>query len=343
MNTCDTYDGDIEQGFSLIELLVALTIGAVISTTAIAMYGQLATSFRQDDLYREMQENGRTALTALANDLAMADFWGQIVASDNISTSLVTAVGGCEAAVTLFTAEQSILINNYHASPAYTQFNLCESIANVLQPSTDVLVIKRVAGTPIAKTFIDTADVDGDSDVTETITMGATDLDAGKVYLRSNGNTGTLINTASSSSIPATGESDWAYRPKIYFIRTFYDTDGDGDPALCRLALDSASNFEDAECIARGIEHFHVQFGIDTDGDGFANLYTASPNVAELDSAVTARLHIITRTDEPVPFHTDNRIYRLGDVTLAAKNDGFMRQLSATTVIIRNTLNRSLL
>ena len=30
MNTCDTNDGDIEQGFSLIELLVALTIGAVI-------------------------------------------------------------------------------------------------------------------------------------------------------------------------------------------------------------------------------------------------------------------------------------------------------------------------
>ena len=67
-----------------------------------------------------MQENGCTALTALANDLAMADFWGQIVASDNVSTSLVTAGGGCEAAVTLFTAEQSILINNYRASPAHT-------------------------------------------------------------------------------------------------------------------------------------------------------------------------------------------------------------------------------
>ncbi len=343
MSSRPTREKSVECGFSLIELMVALTIGALIGTTAIAMYGQLATSFRQDDLYREMQENGRTALQSLADDLSMADFWGQIVASDDVGTSLVSTAGGCEDSVTLFDADQSILVNNYNASPATTQFTLCNTIANVLQPSTDVLVIKRVAGTPTAKTFIDTADVDGDSDVTETITTGAADLDAGTVYLRSNGNTGMLISNASSSSPPATGESDWLYRPKIYFIRTFYDTAADGDPALCRLALDDSTNFEDAECVARGIEHFHVQFGIDTDGDGFANLYTASPSVADMESAVTARLHIISRTVEPMPFHTDDKVYRLGDITLAAKNDGFMRQLSTTTVVIRNTVNRSLL
>ena len=59
----------------------------------------------------------------------------------------------------------------------------------------------RVAGTPTAKTFIDTADLDGDSDVTDN-NHGRYGFDA---FTRSNGNTGTPINTASSSSIPAIG------------------------------------------------------------------------------------------------------------------------------------------
>ena len=63
MSSRPTREKSVECGFSLIELMVALTIGALIGTTAIAMYGQLATSFRQDDLYREMQENGRTGTT----------------------------------------------------------------------------------------------------------------------------------------------------------------------------------------------------------------------------------------------------------------------------------------
>jgi type IV pilus assembly protein PilW len=286
-----------------------------------------------------MQENGRYALKTLARDFAMADFWGQVLSTDTVATSLSPSTGDCGNGISVFDATSAVLTNNNHASPAITQFTPCSTISTVHQTGTDVVAIKRVSGAPTAQTFIDITDSDGDGDTAETLTTGASDLVNGEVYLRSNGTTGSLISSASSSNPPALDEKDWMYVPKIYFVRNFYDTAGDGIPSLCRVTL-SGTDLDQVDCIAEGVEDFHVEYGLDTDADGTANRYLSTPTAADMDNLVTVRIFLLMRSRTADAHYTNSKTYTLGTVTKAAANDGFYRRVYSTTVSVRNTVGR---
>ena len=43
----------------------------------------------------------------------------------------------------------------------------------------------------------------------------------------------TSVDTASSGNPPASGEADWRYVPRMYFVRDHFDSPGDGVPSLC--------------------------------------------------------------------------------------------------------------
>ena len=244
--------------------------------------------------------------------------------------------------IDIFNGNTATLVNNYHVSPASTQFTPCAALTTDLRPNTDLLALKRVEGSWSASTFIDAADIDADSDTTEILTLGASDLSNGVVYLRSTGSAGTFIDDASSSNPPGTGQSDWRYVPRIYFVRDYYETAGDQIPSLCRLAI-SGAGLTTTECIAEGIEDFHVQFGIDTDKNTIANLYTSTPTLSEMENAVSARVYLLARSIDADPHFTNDTQYVLGDSIIPAANDGFYRRVYSTTISLRNTVARSLM
>jgi len=332
------------SGFSLVELLVAMTIGILVSSIVITLYVQIGRNFRFDERYAAMQENGRFSLQMLSNDLSMVDFWGRISATDTISSTLTATANSCEDAISMFDPASPVLYINYHASPPILQFTPCTAVTDVQQVNAGMLAIKRVSGIETASVFVDEADSDGDGNVTEVISTGVSSLTLGSVYLRANATSGSLINTAGPSAGPPTGQSDWEYTPVLYFVRAYYDTVGDGVPALCRMSLTSgATTFALPECIAEGIEDLHVQFGIDTDADGYANLYLGEPTTAQIASAVTAQIFVLARPSSADPFYTNNKTYQLGDVTRGPFNDGFFRRVYSTTVMLRNSVSRILI
>jgi len=289
-----------------------------------------------------MQENARFVLKTLSEDLTMTDFWGRIIATDVIDTAVASPIGDCGIDVDIFDGNAAILVNNNHASSALPHFTPCALLTTDIRPGTDVLALKRVDGSSTASTFVDAADVDGDSDTTEILTLGASNLSNGVVYLRSTGTTGTFIDDASSANPPGTGESDWRYMPRIYFVRNYYETPGDQIPALCRLAI-AGIGLTEVECIAEGIEDFHVQFGIDTDRNAVANIYTSEPTPSEMENAVSARVFLLARSIEPDPNFTSDTQYLLGDALVPAAKDGFYRRVYSTTIALRNTVARSLM
>ena len=141
---------------------------------------------------------------------------------------------------------------------------------------------------------------------------------------------------------PGTGETDWRYIPRVYFIRDHYETPGDGIPALCRLVI-SGIGLTTTECIAEGIEDFHVQYGIDTDRNGIANIYTSTPTLSEMENAVSSRVYLLARSISTDPHFTNDTQYMLGDATIPAANDGYYRRVYSTTISLRNTIARSLM
>jgi len=240
----------------------------------------------------------------------------------------------------VFDPASALMYANHHASPAVVHFTACAAIESTRRVGTDLLMIKRVAGDSTSSTFVDANDVDADGDTSETLTLGASDLQSGVVYLRGNNIIANLINDASSGNTPALDQQDWRYDPHLYFVRNYFETAGDGVPALCRARL-AASSLDTVDCIVQGIEDVHVEFGIDSDNDGVANRYTSQPTLADMASVVTARIFVLARSVTGDPFHDDQKSYRLGDVAIAASNDEFYRNVYSTTVTLRNPKNRS--
>ena len=56
-----------QTGLTLVELMIAVTIGLVISGAVLGVYVNAVRSFSQDERYARMQENGRYALRVLAD------------------------------------------------------------------------------------------------------------------------------------------------------------------------------------------------------------------------------------------------------------------------------------
>jgi type IV pilus assembly protein PilW len=332
-------------------MMVAVLLGIIVTGAVIGMYLSTSRNFSQDERYALMQENGRYALRILAEDLSMVDFWGKMIALDAIfgataptgdcATGTPTGGDGIDL-LSDTSATTALLYNNNHAGGTshFTPKAGCTAILDNQQANTDVLVVKRVEGVP------ETAQVDG------------------VVYVRTNGVDGSYVDDADAggpTNMPPAGFSDWRYMPRIYFVRDFFETAGDGIPSLCRLDLiddtgpamgkltspPNGTANTDANCIAEGIEDFHIQFGIDTDFDGVANQYKSSPTLAEMEAVVSARIFVLARSSNADPAHTDSKVFTLGDATVPADgnpfSDQFYRRVFSTTVMVRNTVNLNLL
>ena len=67
----------LQGGFSLVELMIAMTIGLVISAALATLFGQLSTANREQFKASMQIENGRYTTDLLASELRHAGFYGE--------------------------------------------------------------------------------------------------------------------------------------------------------------------------------------------------------------------------------------------------------------------------
>lgn len=338
-----------QTGLTLVELMVALALGMVITGAVLSLFLSSSQSAREDEQYRLKMESGRYAANLLRNELRMVDFWGMVVSIDDIVTSLTPTSGGCADTLGLMNQGQALLLNDGHDSTSTPQFTACAAMTTNQVAGTDQLVIKKVTSEPTARAIVDRADLDGDGDTGETLTLGASDLETGVVYLRATATDGRIIADASSANAPALGESDWRLDTRAYFIRDHFRQVGDGIPSLCRLSTVGTglgnvetSTVDQAECLVPGIQDFNIELGLDTDNNGTVDRYTETPSVSEMERAVSARISVLARAQRPITGYQNSKTYRLGMGTFRGPyNDGFYRSLFSVTVALRNPINLS--
>ncbi len=304
-----------QAGVTIIELMVAATLGLLITSGIGALYVQGSKSYAEDDRYLRMVENGRFAVDMISRDLRMISFWGELLDPAAISSALTA---GEDCGLDLFDGAEAVQFNNPTGSPAVTQFDItsgtCGTLTGTVSTGTNQLAIKHTVGTGL---------VSGQEN--------------NVVYIRTNGSVGSFIQYVSGTTpaLPA-GYQDWEYTPFVYYIG-----DDGSTPYLCRLFL-SALAFgavTSDECLAEGVEQMYVQFGLDTDADGVANQYKANPVAAEMGQVVTARIYVLVRAATGDPQYVNAKTYTLGDLSVAAANDNFYRRVFSTTVKLRNPVN----
>lgn len=310
--------GRSSPGLSLVELLVSLAIGVVLSFAVTHFLLASKLSFLQSDELARLQENGAYALRLLSHELAMAGHLGNELPGSSIATPLDGS--GCFEFL-LDTASALVHVNDVDTNGIGAGVSPLPRdclLSRQHKAGTDILLVRRASGTAlvVAGGFREAADADA-------------------LYLRT-GLEGMAPVIRRGAQAREPGEL-WEYTPAVFFLRQYSRSPGDDIPTLCRKRPGRTSaRMAPTECLVEGIENLQLEFGIDDDGDLQADRFELAPTTAELARAVAARLSLLVRSVHPVAGHSDDASYLLAGSRIPASRDAYYRRVMQVTVLLRN-------
>jgi type IV pilus assembly protein PilW len=329
-----------QRGFSLVELMVALTLSLVLMAGALSVLYSSRLSYRENDRIARLQEAGRTAVELLLRDARPAGYIGcsRPVFGDEFSnglaggTSLLTnftdPVAGFEAGASDWTpALDTGLIPSATAGSDVLVLRSTRQGQPVFRTNTPVvntataLSVDRSVGTSVpANTPMIISDCQGSAVFMATAFTGA-------------GATATIEHIAGANASANlargfdTGALVMPVQTIIYYVRDASDGSG---PALWQR-VDGADPVE----LIGGVENLQVLYGVDTDNDLLANDYRSAATVTNWQQVISLSIALLIRSTE-TGVERDNRVYTLLDGTVGPFNDRRQRSVFTTTVVLRN-------
>jgi type IV pilus assembly protein PilW len=317
------------QGLSLIELMVATGLSIVIALGIGTFMLGGTRSGREDINIASMLDELGYAAALLSADLEMAGFWAQVHDPSAIELDGTLALAGTDCGAAGWYQQLvplALLDNNTGASgvrpvTAYP----CLDPDDVV-PGTDVIAVKRVQGRVAG---------------TDTVTSG---LRAGLIYLRTHDKVGRLYRQGGTPEAVPAPYRNWQYAPAVYYVQAWSDSPSESPriPSLCRMVLraSGATPAFTRECVARGVENLQLEIGVDSDEDGSANYFTATPAAIDFARASTARLYLQVRAPRPDFQYVNEKTYQIGNTEDPYQPSGeaahFYRKTLSTEVALRN-------
>ncbi len=313
-----------QNGFSLVELLVAMAIGIVLVGGALTVHIQSHDAHTFAERMARIQENGRFAVDTISPDIRLAGFWGRTDKASSIARRTGDTTNPMPAALA-------------PANDCYAGF-----YANVVRRVEAANEDEIGGANPFAGCLPDTARLGG-TDVlvvrhaTATPTPPASIVN-GRLYVISNALAGELF-VGGAMPIPSgfnPTDSIHEVITHVYYVSP-NSSAGNGIPALNRLELVVGPTLVNQELIT-GVEDLQVQLGIDTDNDGSVNSYVNPGSAALAGATIIANRAWVRVRGERVDFdYTDDATYEYADRSIAP-NDSFRRMLLSKTLRFRNGL-----
>lgn len=338
------------RGFSLVELIVAMTIGSVLIVGAVFVYSQSRTSFALNESQARLQENARYVLSVLEPEIQLAGYYGftntpgdfRYVAG-GVETSVATLrqddaqfatiPAAAHACGTNYVSDLFMTIQGSENAYDFAPNGLnCAAAGGGAQPETDTLTIRRASVNTVAPT-------------STRLQLYVTRLTRDNLMFRAAASPNPLVaGNAEIRNLVVQG----------YYV-SVNSVGLPGVPALRRKSLAAGPAFIDEE-IMRGVEDLQVQFGvdigddIDNDGvpddkfaDGLADLVDGNatryvdPDDPILDSGqvVSVRIWIRVRAEQPEAGFVNNTQYVYGSTDFTA-NDNIRRVVVSRTIQLRN-------
>ncbi|MBF0157799.1 MAG: PilW family protein [Magnetococcales bacterium] len=351
-------------GFSLVELLVAMTIGIGLLLGMVVSFSNASRSQKELDQAGQLIENGRYAVDLLYDDIRHAGYYGHWQGTDSLPASLPDP---CETALPAdIEAGMAFPVQGYDAGAADTYPNLTGVVGcnptwlpqTNLSAGSDIIAIRRA----------------------DTVLLSGSPT-AGEVYLQANttsadiqiGVAGTDITVLTADALPVTltkvdGTTPADIRKfhtRVYFVAPCRDGSGTGGvclsgddtiPTLKRLELTASGGVTALSLVPliEGVEYLNLSYGIDnspTDvdeatglvGDGVPDTYSDAPALGEWPSVVSVKVWMLVRNLKSSRGHVDDKGYLLGGpggLAIAAIGDGYRRHVFGNEVRLINASGR---
>lgn len=317
-----------QGGFTLIEMLIAITIGLGILAALVGVLASNSGNSRSNERTSELMTNGRYALNSMKHELREAGFRGYTWAEPLAAAALGDIDNECLEAVgqTAGSFLGNIRQGVWGANNSNPFAVSCIPAANYVANS-DVLVVRRLAATPTATASLLT----------------------NSLYFHTTYDRGQLFRGVTPPTFTGAAPlADFAFQTYVYYIRpwTVSATENPQIPALVRLALvpgGAGNPSMNSELVASGIERMQVQYGrLTTTPDtqylnavSGASFSTDATLATEWEEVNAVRIWLLARNTSTEPGYTNTTTYAMGDQPFTP-NDGFRRQLFTTVVQLRN-------
>jgi type IV pilus assembly protein PilW len=309
-----------QAGFTLIEMMIAITIGLGILAGLVGVLATNSGNSRSNDRTSELMTNGRYALNTMKQELRQAGFRGYTWAEPGTPGALGALGNEClEAGATAGSFVANIRQGLWGAKTTNPFSASCIPDANYAD-GNDLVVVRRLDNSP-------------------TTTLSANTVYFQSSYAAGQMFRGTTAPTLFGSPVPL---ASFAVKTYVYYISPFTDsaTESPLVPALRRVSLQSDGSMA-SELVASGIERMEVQFGIK--GTGGTTQYVNTINgssstlaATDWDGVKSVRIWLLARNATPEPGYTNANDYVMGDRAAYVPNDSYRRQLFTTVVELRN-------
>lgn len=354
-----------QTGLSLVELMISLAISLFVIAGVLYVFLGSRQAYTQNDAMARLQENGRIAADLIAHDLRMAGFMG----CRRYGTNEIRVIANAPPFQTADIVEEQAIRGVVYANtpnPAYVM----DSSGNGGVVGSDVIIIRHASADGVrlggaattlvnpGSTSIDLVPVPatvpsripGAADGTP-LTAGQagrnlaliTDCVKGDIFRV----TGVAGGTAAATTVTLTSNAglSWGFGPNAmvypvredrYFLRNTGRVNAQNQPiiSLFRLAAEVAP--DNAEELVEGVEDMRMEYGIDNNGDGEADVYSAVAAVGTAwDQVVSVRVRLQLATVDDNVLAENTAFPGLNGVPVT---DRKMRQEFSAVVAFRNRL-----
>jgi type IV pilus assembly protein PilW len=335
------------RGMSLVELLVAIAIGALIVAAMAVLFANNSRSRSETERASRQMENGRYALEVLRNELLHAGYYGELDPAGLVLPT--TKPDPCATDIAGIQAGMPVYVQGYDDVAATTLTCL-----NDVKAGTDVVVIRRVSGCVVGAAGC--TGVAAGAPVFQTSACGnATELGSADIANHYRLDTDATVFTLTLRNCTTVAPRR-RYVLRIYYVAN-NDRAGDGVPTLKFTELGAGAL--SASSLVQGVENLQLEYGLDTDGNGDADVYTANPDlylgcsatttptcVGRWTSVVSAKVFVLTRSIDTSPGYVDAKTYVLGRKANGDPNEfsgldpGYKRRVFQEVVRLQNPSGR---
>jgi type IV pilus assembly protein PilW len=351
-----------KRGFSMVELMVAITLAMIVTIGVISVFVGSRSAFQATSGTAALTDGGRFALNFIENSVRSAGYMACTTAANTQGTlnvgatplpfSFNLALGGYEAGNTgvgqAYTVATPPVAGD--GNTAHWVSGLDAALTGLPVKNSDVLVVRSTtanAQSVYVSTIVDGAPqftVNALGPLVSNQLAVISDCAKGVVF-QITGVAGTTITHNaggapgnSTSTFPlsfAAGSEVTPVDTLVYYI----GQGADGDGALFAYDLNATGTFTAYELVP-DIEAMQVLYGVDTNATLTASEYLTADQVPNFNAVMSVKVALLSASPpgsaHPSPVALT---YPLLGTTVTAPNDTRARQVFEATIAVRNSLH----
>ena len=363
-------------GLSMIELLIAMVMGLTLTAGVMQVYVGNTQTERDQEARARMQENGRFAVSYLANELRMAGYLGCLATIDENSINNTldgpppsfqpnSGLQGWEAnGTTPGTISNSAndVAPVSTAAGGWTTSGGSIMDATMAVPRSDIVRVWNAAGTGAT---INSISPGGAMTV---VNSGIVDIEDGDILLLSDceradwvqacnvqeiGGGASINSVLSSGCVPGNiaalplGTQAGGELVKLQGTMFYVGKRGDvatNPPALFRRRLNQTAGAGNAEELVEGIESLQILYGVNLDNDNkkTVDAYISANLVPDWSRVISVRISVLVQSIEnnmlpaPAAYTFNGVTYSGAGANGALPADTRLRRVFTSTITLRN-------